>query len=370
MHYEYQVLRQKLRAQTRKCRDRDLRIKVELILLVHQLGSVSEACARRGFSRKFYYKWWNRLKKKKYSIAALQEKSRRPKSSPLRISKNIENKIKLLRRKRYGSRMIKAFLSREGIELSHSTISHVLRERIRKPQRRRRSLKAHPRRYELHIPGQRFQMDVKYAPHRVQNQQVYVYVAIDECTRWRYAFAYRNLNENSTVDFLKRLKRLCPFPIQKIQTDNGWEFTYRFFGPKKQQHPMDKWCEENNVEHSLIPPGEKELNGKVERSHRIDEDYFYWRASTSDFVLFRRQLGHWMQFYNHLRPHGGAQYKTPIEKLKEATRLLKTFPHPPTKALLRFSRQLPNQKPEEQKLKNDPLLQDVEIQLKKLYDAA
>src|SRR5579864_8025768 len=79
--------------------------------------------------------------------------------------------------------------------------------------------------------------------------------------------------------FLEMAMRVCPFPMACIQTDNGQEFTYRL-NPIAQhiEHPVDIWCKEKNIRHRLIPPGVKELNGKVERSHRIDMQYFYWKA--------------------------------------------------------------------------------------------
>ena len=79
---------------------------------------------------------------------------------------------------------------------------------------------------------------------------------------------------------------------------------------------MDVWCEENGIRHQLIPPGEKELNGKVERSHRIDEQYFYWKADYRSLRQFNLSLVRWLRQYNEERPHGGLDYQTPKEKLE------------------------------------------------------
>jgi len=61
----------------RSPRSRDVRIKLELFLLAIKLDCVSEARARRGFSRRFYYKWWNRLKNSGFKLPSLEEKSKR-----------------------------------------------------------------------------------------------------------------------------------------------------------------------------------------------------------------------------------------------------------------------------------------------------
>lgn len=326
MNRLYRTIKNKARG----CRDRDIRIKIELFLLAIRLGSVKEACERRGFSRRFYYRWWNRFQKSRYDLRSLEECSRRPKSSPNQISNKLERSIFWYRRRQYGARMIEAFLKREGVEISRSTISHVLRKRRLKATKKRARLNLHNKRYELVIPGQRMQMDVKYVPELVGGKKAYCYVIIDECTRWRFAQVFDQVAAGSTVEFLNLVKLACPFPIHTIQTDNGIEFTYKL-NPfaSHLEHPMDEWCHKNKIHHQLIPPGVKELNGKVERSHRIDEQYFYWRASTISLERINHQLAQWMGHYNTHRPHGGLNYLTPEEKLQERRETLRTPPKEP-----------------------------------------
>lgn len=314
-----------LKRKARVCRDRDVRIKVELICLGLKLKNVSAACQRMGFSRKFYYRWWKRLKRAKFELYGLEEKSRKPKNSPNQISKKEEKAIQWYAKRQYGSRMIHAMLKREQISVSRSTICHVLNKRRSPIKSRKQRLKKHRKRYELVIPGQRMQMDVKYVPEFVGGKRAYNFVIVDECTRWRFAYAYDQLCEGSTIDFLERVKSACPFPMSIIQTDNGFEFTFALNPMAKHlEHKMDEWCKKNRIKHKLIPPGVKELNGKVERSHRIDEQYFYWKAPTNNLANFNNQLQRWIGFYNTKRPHGGVGYLTPLEKLLERYNALKT----------------------------------------------
>lgn len=316
--YSYQNVRGKLMPQLKRCRNRDVRTKAELLLYGLKLDNVSLACERHGFGRSFYYKWWKRLVSADFKLAALEELSRRPRRSPKRIDGVIETRIAHYRHKGYGADMIKEYLRREGTKpVSRTTINHVLNKRQPPEKKRRIRLKKHRKRYELVIPGQRLQMDVKYSPMKVEGKTAYIYVAIDECTRWRFAYSYPELNAHWTIDFLDRLKLACPFPISTIQTDNGPEFTYKLMGNGQASHPMDDWCSKQEITHRLIPPGVKELNGKVERSHRIDADYFYGRAPTGSIEIFNRALAQWISFYNIHRPHGGLGYLTPMEKLKE-----------------------------------------------------
>lgn len=313
----YHEVRAKLKPQLRYERRRDVRIRAEMILAVLKQGKVAPAARREGLGRGLFYKWWKRLKASGFKLQALVEHSRRPKRSPKKIDGVIETRIAFYRRKGFGPDMIKEYLRREGKSVAKSTITHVINKR-RKPKKRRVTrLKKHRRRYELPLPGQRLQIDVKYSPMKVGGRTAYIYVAVDECTRWRFARAYGELNAHWTLDFLERLFAAVPFPIYVLQTDNGQEFTYRLMGNGAGQHPMEQWCKARGLRQRLIPPGVKELNGKVERSHRIDADYFYGRAPTASLELFNAALTRWIERYNVERPHGGIGYMTPMEKLRE-----------------------------------------------------
>lgn len=164
-------------------------------------------------------------------------------------------------------------------------------------------------------------MDVKYVPERVGEFKVYNYVIVDECTRMRFIYGYTAINPENTVHFLEKAKAFFPFGMRQIQTDNGLEFTFRF--RSEAEHPMDEWCKRNQILHRCIPPGEKELNGKVERSHRIDEQAFYWRAPTDSLDRFNGELAKWVRVYNEERLHGGITFRTPYEKLLERYEVLR-----------------------------------------------
>jgi len=307
---------QGLKSQTRS---HDVKLKLNLFIKALKLQNITEACSRMGMGRTFYYKWWKRLEESHFNLESLKEESRRPKFSPRKTCQEIEDKIIDLKVLNHGALMIHGILMRENIKLSVATIGHILNERKEVTKIERKRLNPHNKRYELPVPGQRLQMDVKYVPHKVEGKRVYTYVAVDECTRWRFAYTFDSLFHGSTVVFLNMLKQACPFPIICIQTDNGFEFTSKLNPnmPKDYEHPMDQWCNENDIIHRLIPPGAKELNGKVERSHRIDDQYFYWKAPDKCLVTFNQKQQEWMKYYNELRPHYGIKFLTPVEKIKE-----------------------------------------------------
>ena len=71
------------------------------------------------------------------------------------------------------------------------------------------------------------------------------------------------------------------------------------------------------------PHATPRLNGKVERSHRIDAEEFYRILDgvvIDDTDIFNDRLQQWEDHYNFDRPHGSLGGQTPYERLKQKTR--------------------------------------------------
>ena len=74
---------------------------------------------------------------------------------------------------------------------------------------------------------------------------------------------------------------------------------------------------DKGVGHRYIKPRTPRLNGKVERSHRIDAEEFYRLldgAVIDDAKVFNNKLQEWEDYYNYHRPHGGLGGQTPYER--------------------------------------------------------
>jgi len=71
--------------------------------------------------------------------------------------------------------------------------------------------------------------------------------------------------------------------------------------------------EDKGIRHTYIKPHSPQLNGKVERSHGIDQQEFYQLLTYTDDVDLNKKLESWEQFYNFDRPHGTFEGKTPYE---------------------------------------------------------
>ena len=124
-------------------------------------------------------------------------------------------------------------------------------------------------------------MDVKAVPRRCITDPellLFQYTAIDEFSRLRFLAACPKQSTYSPTDFLKRLvKRYARRGIRAacVRTDNGFEFTNRFFNSKRNiQTLFEKTAAELGVQHKLIRPYMPRHNGKVEHSHREDQKRF------------------------------------------------------------------------------------------------
>ena len=109
--------------------------------------------------------------------------------------------------------------------------------------------------------------------------RLYQYTAIDEFTRLRFLAAYAEQSTYSSADFLKKLVKWYArrgIRVECVQTDNGIEFTNRFFTGKQDRPTLfEATAARLGIRHKLIRPYTPRHNGKVERSHREDQKRFY-----------------------------------------------------------------------------------------------
>jgi transposase InsO family protein len=88
-------------------------------------------------------------------------------------------------------------------------------------------------------------------------------------------------------------------------------------------HDNESWhIQDLGIRHRYIKPATPRLNGKVERSHRIDAEEFYRLLDgvvIDDTKLFNDKLAEWENSCNYHRPHGGLGGQTPYERLKQKT---------------------------------------------------
>ena len=155
-----------------------------------------------------------------------------------------------------------------------------------------------PKPYEqMTHPGERVPVDVKVVPRQCiadPELRLFQYTAIDEFTRLRFLAAYPEQSTDSSADFLKRLVKWYArrgIHVQCAQTDNGFEFTNRFSNSKRDIPTLfESTAAQLGIRHKLIRPYTPRHNGKVERSHREDQNRFYHSHSFFSLTDFDKQL--------------------------------------------------------------------------------
>lgn len=303
----------------------DMRFRLSLIRYSEKHG-VSKAAVRYHVNRRYIYRWKNRYDG---SWDSLRNLSRRPHSHPNQHTPAELKLIADMRRRNPHAGLVVFWvkLTQRGYQRSITGLYRVLRRQgimaVKPP-----NPKYIPKPYEqMRYPGQRVQIDVKFVPSaclknsQVIGRQFFQYTALDEYSRWRYVEAFEEHSTYSSSVFLEHLVKAFPLPIECVQTDNGSEFTKRFQSDSTADLTLfQKRLKEYGIRHKQIRPFTPRHNGKVERSHRKDNERFYATHSFYSFEDFSKQLLVYnRREYNHfpMRPLG---WKSPHTVLQEFIR--------------------------------------------------
>lgn len=259
---------------------------------------------------------------KKFGEEGLVPKSTRPKSHPNETEIRVKERIIELRKKTKKCALkLQWQLEKENILIHKNTIQKIIKREGLVRKYRIRKLKYKYIKVPL-APGELVEIDVKYVPEKLNNRRYFQFTAIDCATRWRYLKIYDEQTNTNAILFLKELVGITPFKIRAVKTDNGFIFTNRYVGYAKSSDPLnprlhgfDILCQELNMEHYLIDPGKPAQNGKVERSHRSDQEIFYDRNRFKTIEDLERKIKRWNIEYNNLE-HCGLNGKTPNEMLQ------------------------------------------------------
>lgn len=280
--------------------------------------NVARTCRHFGISRTAFYKWKHRFEA--HGEAGLCDRPHTPHRSPRATPPEVVSKILYLREQyHFGAGRIADYLKRfHQVSVARSSVHHILGKhgmnRLPANQKHRPHAQRWQR-YEKAQPGHRLQVDVKFL-ERIPGtrRRFYQFTAIDDCTRIRVLKVFDACNQRTAIAFIDDVLRRLPFRVHVVQTDNGAEFQSHFH-----------WhLEDRDIRHVYIRPRTPHLNGKVERSHRVDDQEFYQLLDrdgiTDDIHLFNAKLKEWEDYYNYHRPHGALAGQTPYERLVARTK--------------------------------------------------
>jgi len=295
-----------------------------------QCKNVKAVCRKYGIHRSRFYYWKKRCdlpssigKRLTTRANRLIAYSRKPKTNPREYPEETIRLIKRIRKRtNRGAEYIWFQLrDRYTVYISVTGIYKVLkREGLIKQRKGRRKPLLH---YEApkYLPGEKIQIDVKYvklfdemaARLGKVYRWVYQYTALDVATGIKCKLIYEDHDGRSSVDFLAKVRLFYPFPIKVIQTDNGFEFTWRLHPEVHETHPFTIQCHLYGYEHQMIAPAYPRANSHVERTHRIDQEEVYNGKSFSSLGELNRINLKTLRYFNENRPQKSKHFMPPLQ---------------------------------------------------------
>jgi transposase len=297
-------------------------------------NSISETARRWKTSRQVVRKWVRRYEQA--PTDDLRELSRRPRTSPRHVSAHIEQIVVDARKTtHYGRARLALYLWRtQHLQLSSHTIRHILRRHgFHRQKRTRRVFYPAHWAWEHTGPFSLVQVDVKDILDKdslgterwqhIRSTQLprYQWTFCEASTRLRFLCYSRYLNRTNGIAFflllMTYLRSLGVTTPIAWQTDWGEEFGGS--NPTMLARLQQIYFTPLNARLVKIPKGRKEYNGRVERSHRTDDEEFYLPLllSISNEEDLLRRAAAWVHYYNVHRPHSGHHMNgaTPLERL-------------------------------------------------------
>uniref|UniRef100_UPI003F68C5F5 DDE-type integrase/transposase/recombinase n=1 Tax=Streptococcus pluranimalium TaxID=82348 RepID=UPI003F68C5F5 len=279
-------------------------------------ASVEFICRRYKVSKASLRRWNKRFDGTKES---LRDNSHRPLTPhPKAHTEQELTWIKNIIRRNPKASLIEIFYklkTQKGYDRHPCSLFRILRKLGSFKQKKNKRKSYLPKPYDTPKKiGVKWQMDVKFVPKHCYTgtmpDKFYQYTVIDEASRERFIFSFKEQSSHSTVQFLQMAIKHFGYQPQILQTDNSFEFTH--FRETKQIHPLDILCQKLGIEHKCIRPRTPRHNGKVERSHRNDYERFYQHLQFYSYEDLIKQMKAYLYKSNRL-PMQTLGWESPIE---------------------------------------------------------
>lgn len=319
--------------------------RLSLLELAEMLGSVSEACRRRGVSRTRFYEYKRRFQT--HGIEGLKDLPPIPKSHPMTTPDHVVEKVVeiAIEHPAWGCNRVSDWLGLQGISISPPTVQKLWSERslgsryerwlALEQQVAERPLaltaeqvqfleKQNPQWKERHVessrPGELLCQDTFFVGTLKGVGKVYLQAVVD--TYGSHAFGLLATSKQPETAALLLHNEVLPFyreygiEIGALLTDNGREFC------GTEAHPYELYLSLNDIEHRRTQVRRPQTNGFVERFNRTVLEEFFREAFRTTFYqsveALQRDLDRWLVYYNTERPHQGYrnQGRRPIDTVE------------------------------------------------------
>lgn len=276
---------------------------------------VAQACREFTISRKTGYKWLNRFCR---AGGPLEDRSRRPRSSPKRTPKAIVEQVLAIRdRYHWGGAKIHAVLGHRGMPVpSVRTVNAILQRhgRIHRPAHDDPAVQ----RFERPRANELWQLDFK-GPVEVQRRRVYPLSILDDHSRYLLRLTpCLNMQHRTVWDVLWGLFGDVGLPDQLL-CDNH-------FSAKGSATRIGlSWFDAQLLRLDIQPrhgrPYHPQTQGKVERFHGTLQRELLPFANHATLGRFSGDLERWRtEVYNSLRPHEALGMRPPVSRWRPSHR--------------------------------------------------
>lgn len=281
------------------------KVRAQAVELVKTYGwGVRQTARYIGVSPSAVSKWL--AKSPAFRIRELPTQSSRPHISPLRINRDIEQRIIAIRGSRGRcSEIVHAQLRNEGISVSLSTVKRVLKRhgliKSRSPWKKYHVSGERPKPEK---PGILVQTDTIHIM-QTKKERMYIFTLIDCFSRWAFAQASERLGAAIALDFVNQAQAKAPFVFSCIQSDHGPEFTAYF----------TTFIQAQGIRHRHSRVRKPNDNAHVERFNRTIQDELREeiRQFKSNPKRLNMEIQEYLNYYNNERLHLGINCKTPAQ---------------------------------------------------------
>ena len=209
-------------------------------------------------------------------------------------------------RRRFGYRLLRVLLRREGFDLNHKRLFRIYREErlhVRRRGGRKRAIGTRAPMSRPLMPNQRWSLDF-VSDQLTDGRRFRVLTVVDDCTRECLALiADTSLSGARVARELATLFEARGKPITVV-SDNGTEFT---------SNAILTFADNRKIDWHYIAPGKPTQNAFIESFNGRLRDELLNETLFPSLNHARAMLAVWRKDYNTERPHSRLGWQTPAE---------------------------------------------------------
>ena len=264
-----------------------VKLRLKIVHTFQECGSLRETARRLSISRNTVRKWVRRFLAE--GEAGLVDRSRRPKRSPHKTPKEVEEAVLALREKHgWGRKRIA-----HALGLPEGTVRHILRRNLPEAERKRRKKRKvfYPAHWawEEEEPFRLAQVDTKdildkgtlgtrlWDHLRKHHLPRYQWTFLEGRTRFRFlAYSHKLSVVNGLCFVALVMSWLRAWGIDvEVEWQEDWGSEFGGENPEHLAKLDEKYYRPFGARLRRAPKGRKGYQGRVERSHRTDDEEFF-----------------------------------------------------------------------------------------------